>query len=98
MSAFDSAATVATGTEFAVFADAVIVDGVSGRGVVLVNKDLMLGGGIQLHNAARLTILHAEFPNIAVNVEVVHNGNSYIVTELDDVDSFGWRQALIVRS
>lgn len=98
MSAFDSAVSAATQTEFAVFADSVTVDSVSGRGVVTVNKDLMLGGGVQLHNAASLVVLNMEFPNILVNSIVVHNGNTYIVAELDDVDPYGWRQALIVRS
>lgn len=98
MSAFDSAVATATETEFAVYADLVTVDDISGRGVVTVNKNLTLGGGVQLHNAAILVILHAEFPNIAVNSTIVHMGNYYIVTELDDVDAFGWRQAMIVRS
>jgi hypothetical protein len=98
MSAFDSAVATATETEFAVFADSVTVDSIAGRGIVTVNKDLTLGGGVQLHNAAILVVLNVEFPNIVVNSVVMHGGISYIVAELDDVDAFGWRQALIVRS
>lgn len=98
MSAFDSVAAVATQTEFGVYADSLTVDGITGRGIVTVNKDLILGGGVQLHNAASLKVLHAEFPNILVNSVVEHNSATYIVAELDDVDPYGWRQALIVRS
>lgn len=98
MSAFDSAVTVATEVEFSVFADAITVDGVSGRGIITPNTDLSLGGGVNLYNGARLCVLDVEFPTIAVNANVIHGSNSYIIAELDDVDPFGWRRALIVRS
>lgn len=98
MSAFDSAVIVATEVEFAVFADDITVDTVSGRGIVTPNTDLSMGGGINLYNGARLCVLDIEFPAIAVNSNVIHGSNSYIVAELDDVDPFGWRRALIVRS
>lgn len=98
MSLFDSAVTVATETEFLVFADTVTIDGVSGRGIITPNTDLSLGGGVNLINGARICVLAIEFPAIVVNSNVIHGANSYIVAELDDVDPYGWRRALIVRS
>lgn len=98
MSAFDSLAAAATEAEFAVYADPVIVDGVHGRGIVTAPSGLMLGGAVQLHNAAILSVLHAEFPELKFNSEVVLTMGNYLVTELYDVDPQGWRKALIAKA
>lgn len=97
MSVFDSAVSAATQTEFALYADPITVDGISGKGIVTPNKDLMLGHSVQLHYAAKLSVIHVDFPLMAVNSVVVHQGHSYAIAELDDVDPYGWQQALIVR-
>jgi len=98
MSAFDSLAASATQTEFAVFADPVTVDGVLGRGIVTAPPGLMLGEAVHLHNASILSVLHTEFPSLAFNSQVSHVTGNFIVTELYDVDAFGWRRAMIARN
>lgn len=92
-SAFDIACAKANAPIFRVFADAVEIDGEAGNAIVLPDTDLSLGGGVQLYNGAHLMFLATDFPDAAVNSEVAYGEVSYIITELDDIDSAGVRKA-----
>ena len=97
-SAFDAACRTANAPLLRVFADAVEIDGTTGVAVVMPDTDLALGGGVQLINGAHLLLKDEDWPDVAVNDAVTHNGASYVITELDDVDSAGMRKARMARA
>jgi hypothetical protein len=97
-SAFDAACRTANAPLLRVFADTVEIDGVTGVAVVMPDTDLALGGGVQLINGANLLLKADDWPDVAVNSEVTHNGTDYVITELDDVDSAGMRKARMARA
>jgi hypothetical protein len=97
-SAFDAACRTANAPLLRVFADAVEIDGTTGVAVVMPDTDLSLGGGVQLINGANLLLKDEDWPDVAVNDAVTHNGASYVITELDDVDSAGMRKARMARA
>jgi hypothetical protein len=97
-SLFDQLCATANTALLGVFGDAVTIDGVAGYAVVMPDTDLSMGGGVQLINGARLMLCQADFPAVTVNSEVTYAGSEFIITELDDVDSAGVRQARMARA
>lgn len=96
-SVFDQLCGMANTPLFNVFGDAVVVDGDSGFAIVTPDSDMALGGGTQLINGAHLTIRAADFPDIDYHSEVDHGEVTYLVMEMDDVDSAGVRQLRMAR-
>lgn len=91
-SVFDQLCATANTPLFNVFGDAVTVDGVDGVAIVTPDSELALGGGTQLINGAHLTIRAADFPDITYHSQVDHGGVTYLVMEMDDIDSAGVRE------
>lgn len=96
-SVFDQLTRIAHSALEGVYGDAIDVDGVVGVGVVIPDTNLMLGGGVQLVDGARLLVRVDDFPNLALNSEVTHADVDYIVVELDDTDSAGVRRARMAK-
>ena len=94
---FDHLCALANHPLFCVFGDHVVIDGIPGVAVVMLDTDLALGGGMQLVNGARMLIKTAEFPDITYHSQVDHNGITYLVMEMDDTDTADVREVRIAR-
>lgn len=97
-SAFDQLCFVANTALLSTFGDTLDIDGVVGPAVVMPDTNLSMGGGVQLLNGARLLLRHSDFPDVVVNSEVTYGSLEFIITELDDVDSAGVRNARMARA
>lgn len=97
-SAFDQLCFAANTALLSTFGDTLDIDGITGPAVIMPDTNLSMGGGVQLINGARLLLRHSDFPDVAVNSEVTYGDMEFIITELDDVDSAGVRNARMARA
>lgn len=80
------------------FADEISVDGVSGKGIVTPDPEIVIGGGVQIINGAHLHVMASDFPSIAVNAAVIHQGVQYAVMQPDrSTDASGWLHCVMVK-
>lgn len=92
-SAFAQLASQAHTSLEGVFGDVVSIDGISGVAIVTPQDDMMLAGGVEMIGGAHLLFREADFPDVAVQQDVVHGDKEYLLIELDDVDTAGIRHA-----
>lgn len=93
MSAFAQLASQAHSVLEGVFGDVVSIDGIPGVAIVTPQDDMMLANGIEMVGGAHLLFRDADFPDAAVQQDVVHGDKEYTLIELDDVDTAGIRHA-----
>lgn len=98
MSQFTAPLLAMTAATFALFADALTVDGVAGVGVVTTDNGVQLGQQVDVYNGTRLSVRKADFPGITWNSVVVHSGTTYVVTEIQTVTADGIVNATLVKS
>lgn len=97
--AFDTAIAAANPVFMAHFADVIQVDGLNSRGIVSPDPELMLAHSVDIINGARLSVLAADHPDLAVGSSVMHGLIEYKVAELDrSPDPTGWLRAVLVRA
>lgn len=96
---WSAALTAAQAAIDATYGEPITVGSTVGRGVITPENGAMLGGGIEIRNGARLAVIAADFPSLAVNAAVTRGADSFVLVEIDPaVDAAGYRHGLMARA
>lgn len=97
MTPFATATAAASAGFTAAMGEPITVGSTAGTGILAPAADLVIGGGIEVVNGARLSVLAADFPDLAQDDTVTRGAETWIVIDIDRaVDAGGWRHCVLV--